>query len=167
MHRFIRVPAISYRRDSRASHFSILWTQLSYNKWFTEEGSTLILSFPVFHSSKFLIYLLYYLSDSCSRSPCLRYHRYTYTPWCMGSLFLALCITVLFKPSETMAWDNGFTEKYEEQMPRARAGHCSVGIHSRLFVWSGRDGYRKAWNNQVGYLPLGYLFNSLEYCLCQ
>lgn len=41
-------------------------------------------------------------------------------------------------------------EKFEDQMPRARAGHCSVGIHTRLFVWSGRDGYRKAWNNQVG-----------------
>ena len=48
-----------------------------------------------------------------------------------------------------MNWENAMMEKYEEQMPRARAGHCSVGIHTRLFVWSGRDGYRKAWNNQV------------------
>ena len=30
-----------------------------------------------------------------------------------------------------------------------RAGHCAVAIHSRLWIWSGRDGYRKAWNNQV------------------
>ena len=37
----------------------------------------------------------------------------------------------------------------DESVPRARAGHCAVGIHSRLYVWSGRDGYRKAWNNQV------------------
>lgn len=37
----------------------------------------------------------------------------------------------------------------DENTPRARAGHCAVGIHSRLYVWSGRDGYRKAWNNQV------------------
>lgn len=36
-----------------------------------------------------------------------------------------------------------------EDIPRARAGHCAVGIHGRLYVWSGRDGYRKAWNNQV------------------
>lgn len=36
-----------------------------------------------------------------------------------------------------------------EDVPRARAGHCAVGIHGRLYVWSGRDGYRKAWNNQV------------------
>ena len=28
-------------------------------------------------------------------------------------------------------------------------GHCAVSIHSRLWIWSGRDGYRKAWNNQV------------------
>ena len=40
-------------------------------------------------------------------------------------------------------------EVFEDAIPRARAGHCSVAIHTRLFVWSGRDGYRKAWNNQV------------------
>lgn len=51
--------------------------------------------------------------------------------------------------AENMSWENAMMEKFEDQMPRARAGHCSVGIHSRLFVWSGRDGYRKAWNNQV------------------
>lgn len=38
-----------------------------------------------------------------------------------------------------------------EDIPRARAGHCAVGIHGRLYVWSGRDGYRKAWNNQVSF----------------
>lgn len=43
----------------------------------------------------------------------------------------------------------------EENIPRSRAGHCAVGIHSRLYVWSGRDGYRKAWNNQV---RVSYLF---------
>lgn len=37
----------------------------------------------------------------------------------------------------------------DEFVPRARAGHCAIAIHSRLYVWSGRDGYRKAWNNQV------------------
>jgi host cell factor len=36
-----------------------------------------------------------------------------------------------------------------DDIPRARAGHCAVGIHGRLYIWSGRDGYRKAWNNQV------------------
>ena len=42
-------------------------------------------------------------------------------------------------------------------MPRARAGHCAVAIHSRLWIWSGRDGYRKAWNNQVCCKDLWYL----------
>jgi hypothetical protein len=37
----------------------------------------------------------------------------------------------------------------ENNGPRARAGHSAVEINTRLFVWSGRDGYRKAWNNQV------------------
>ena len=37
----------------------------------------------------------------------------------------------------------------DESIPRARAGHCAVAIHNRLYIWSGRDGYRKAWNNQV------------------
>lgn len=36
-----------------------------------------------------------------------------------------------------------------DDVPRARAGHCAVGINGRLYIWSGRDGYRKAWNNQV------------------
>ena len=40
-------------------------------------------------------------------------------------------------------------EVFEDALPRARAGHCSVAINTRLFIWSGRDGYRKAWNNQV------------------
>ena len=40
-------------------------------------------------------------------------------------------------------------EALEDALPRARAGHSAVAIHSRLFIWSGRDGYRKAWNNQV------------------
>lgn len=28
-------------------------------------------------------------------------------------------------------------------------GHSAVVIHNRLYVWSGRDGYRKTYNNQV------------------
>lgn len=45
----------------------------------------------------------------------------------------------------------------EDNIPRARAGHCAVSINSRLYVWSGRDGYRKAWNNQVCCKDLWYL----------
>lgn len=51
--------------------------------------------------------------------------------------------------TETLTWEAITLDTNEEHMPRARAGHCSAGIHTRLYVWSGRDGYRKAWNNQV------------------
>ena len=50
---------------------------------------------------------------------------------------------------ESMAWETPSMEVFEDAIPRARAGHCAVSIHTRLWIWSGRDGYRKAWNNQV------------------
>ena len=53
---------------------------------------------------------------------------------------------------ETMTWETPSMEVFEDAIPRARAGHCAVAIQSRLWIWSGRDGYRKAWNNQVGLL---------------
>ena len=58
---------------------------------------------------------------------------------------------------ETMTWESLSLEVFEDAMPRARAGHCAVAIHSRLWIWSGRDGYRKAWNNQVCCKDLWYL----------
>ena len=50
---------------------------------------------------------------------------------------------------ETHTWETPSLEVLEDAVPRARAGHCAVNIHNRLWIWSGRDGYRKAWNNQV------------------
>ncbi|BES90392.1 Kelch motif [Nesidiocoris tenuis] len=50
---------------------------------------------------------------------------------------------------DTMRWEEIDIDYSVEETPRARAGHCSVVIHRRIYVWSGRDGYRKAWNNQV------------------
>lgn len=58
---------------------------------------------------------------------------------------------------ETMAWENVVMDQYDDSIPRARAGHCSVAINTRLYLWSGRDGYRKAWNNQVCCKDLWYL----------
>ncbi|XP_011298433.1 host cell factor isoform X2 [Fopius arisanus] len=58
---------------------------------------------------------------------------------------------------ETLTWEQLQVDSLEENIPRARAGHCAVGIHNRLYVWSGRDGYRKAWNNQVCCKDLWYL----------
>ncbi|XP_046895238.1 host cell factor 1b isoform X1 [Hypomesus transpacificus] len=58
---------------------------------------------------------------------------------------------------DTMMWETVLMDSLEDNIPRARAGHCSVAINSRLYVWSGRDGYRKAWNNQVCCKDLWYL----------
>lgn len=58
---------------------------------------------------------------------------------------------------ESMSWETPSMEVFEDAIPRARAGHCAVAIHSRLWIWSGRDGYRKAWNNQVCCKDLWYL----------
>ena len=56
-----------------------------------------------------------------------------------------------------MAWETILMDTLEDNIPRARAGHCAVAINTRLYIWSGRDGYRKAWNNQVCCKDLWYL----------
>ncbi|KAJ8914754.1 hypothetical protein NQ315_013257, partial [Exocentrus adspersus] len=59
---------------------------------------------------------------------------------------------------ETMNWDElNIVNESENSLPCARAGHCAVGISTRLYIWSGRDGYRKAWKNQVCCKDLWYL----------
>uniref|UniRef100_A0A4W4FG05 Host cell factor 1 n=1 Tax=Electrophorus electricus TaxID=8005 RepID=A0A4W4FG05_ELEEL len=58
---------------------------------------------------------------------------------------------------DVMLWENILMDTLEDNIPRARAGHCAVAINNRLYVWSGRDGYRKAWNNQVCCKDLWYL----------
>ena len=50
---------------------------------------------------------------------------------------------------ETNSWELLGQECLDESVPRARAGHCAVTVNTRMYIWSGRDGYRKAWNNQV------------------
>ncbi|KAL4646273.1 host cell factor 1-like [Arapaima gigas] len=58
---------------------------------------------------------------------------------------------------DSMTWESVLMDTLEDNIPRARAGHCAVAINSRLYIWSGRDGYRKAWNNQVCCKDLWYL----------
>ena len=58
---------------------------------------------------------------------------------------------------ETAMWEPLAMEVFDDSLPRARAGHCAVSINNRLYIWSGRDGYRKAWNNQVCCKDLWYL----------
>jgi host cell factor len=50
---------------------------------------------------------------------------------------------------ETNTWGLLGQECLDDNVPRARAGHCAVTVNTRMYIWSGRDGYRKAWNNQV------------------
>lgn len=58
-------------------------------------------------------------------------------------------ILLSFINVESLTWEEMVMDFADEFVPRARAGHCAIAINSRLYVWSGRDGYRKAWNNQV------------------
>ncbi|XP_061618253.1 host cell factor 2 isoform X5 [Phyllopteryx taeniolatus] len=56
---------------------------------------------------------------------------------------------------DTMSWQNLGPEyddvgsrpqsrdDHDAGRPKARAGHCAVAVGSRLYVWSGRDGYHK------------------------
>ena len=62
-----------------------------------------------------------------------------------------------------MTWEPLAMEVFEDALPRARAGHCSVSIHTRLYIWSGRDGYRKAWNNQVAMVDIIQLTHTMLY----
>uniref|UniRef100_A0A0N5AJR7 Host cell factor 1 n=1 Tax=Syphacia muris TaxID=451379 RepID=A0A0N5AJR7_9BILA len=50
---------------------------------------------------------------------------------------------------KNLTWEPLSLGVSEDAVPRARAGHSAVVINKRIYVWSGRDGYRKAWNNQV------------------
>ncbi|CAB0000782.1 unnamed protein product [Nesidiocoris tenuis] len=54
----------------------------------------------------------------------------------------------------TMMWEQF---EYPEVCPQARAGHCAVVVGSRIYVWSGRDGYTRQYNTQVCCNDLWYL----------
>lgn len=59
---------------------------------------------------------------------------------------------------DSLTWEYVSPETNDDNAPKARAGHCAVTISTRLYIWSGRDGYKKAANkNQVCYNDLWYL----------
>ncbi|KAI5618050.1 host cell factor 2, partial [Silurus asotus] len=65
-------------------------------------------------------------------------------------------------PESRQHWQSGTSVEQEEEKdhtcwPKARAGHCGVSIGTRLYMWSGRDGYRKTRNYQVCFKDLWYL----------
>ncbi|KAM4748835.1 host cell factor 2 [Rhinophrynus dorsalis] len=59
---------------------------------------------------------------------------------------------------DTTEWTTLMSDCQEDRTdwPRPRAGHCAVTIGKRLYIWSGRDGYNKAWNYQVCCKDLWY-----------
>lgn len=52
---------------------------------------------------------------------------------------------------DTFTWEAvpDFPTDNEEACPCPRAGHAAAVVGTRMYVWSGRDGYRRVWNNQV------------------
>lgn len=48
------------------------------------------------------------------------------------------CVVDLF--TETMAWENVVMDQYDDSIPRARAGHCSVAVSLKfVFYFSVRS----------------------------
>ncbi|CAJ0931301.1 unnamed protein product, partial [Mesorhabditis belari] len=68
--------------------------------------------------------------------------------------------TIACLNTDTLVWEPLSVDDHNEAsdlLPRARAGHSAIVINTRMFIWSGRDGYRKAWNNQVCCKDMWYL----------
>ncbi|XP_069811701.1 host cell factor 2 isoform X1 [Dendropsophus ebraccatus] len=64
-----------------------------------------------------------------------------------------------FLDLDSMEWTTLMPDSSDDRKdwPWARAGHCAVTIGKRLYIWSGRDGYKKAWNCQVCCKDLWYI----------
>ncbi|XP_056430495.1 host cell factor 2 isoform X1 [Hyla sarda] len=64
-----------------------------------------------------------------------------------------------FLDLDSMEWTTLMPESSVDRKdwPWPRAGHCAVTIGKRLYIWSGRDGYKKAWNCQVCCKDLWYI----------
>jgi host cell factor len=61
---------------------------------------------------------------------------------------------------DSMAWElcPSYKEVEEsEEAPCPRAGHCASIVGTRMYVWSGRDAYKRVWNTQVCCNDLWYL----------
>lgn len=77
---------------------------------------------------------------------------------CFGKHLETKCCE--FHLLDTTEWIGLISDCQEDKsnlLPGPRAGHCAVAVGTRLYIWSGRDGYRKAWNNQVCCKDLWYL----------
>lgn len=48
--------------------------------------------------------------------------------------------------SETLTWESQILRENHKDSPKARTGHSAIAIGGRMYIWSGRDGYRRAWD---------------------
>lgn len=53
-----------------------------------------------------------------------------------------------------------------EEAPCPRAGHCAAVVGTRMYVWSGRDAYKRVWNTQV-YTVLSILMALINFDVTQ
>lgn len=54
--------------------------------------------------------------------------------------------------TDSMTWELCPTYKEvedSEEAPCPRAGHCAAIVGTRMYIWSGRDAYKRVWNTQV------------------
>ncbi|KAL1492874.1 hypothetical protein ABEB36_011050 [Hypothenemus hampei] len=57
--------------------------------------------------------------------------------------------TLLCLNLKTMSWnDLRINTSDKTGVPCARSGHCAVGFNTGLYIWSGRNRYRKLWEHQ-------------------
>lgn len=96
--------------------------------------------------------------DSKDWSPATENDINQHQPQIMHELEWRCTNTLGILDLETWTWQYVSPETNNDSTPRARAGHCAVPVHTRMYIWSGRDGYKKAANkNQVCYNDLWYL----------
>ena len=51
--------------------------------------------------------------------------------------------------SDSYTWEPAPEFGGEGDAPCPRAGHAAAVVGTRIYIWSGRDGYKKVWNSQV------------------
>ena len=67
---------------------------------------------------------------------------------------------------DSLTWEHSSKEQFDPPsstavQPSARAGHVGAAIGERIFLWSGRDGFRKMHQTQFCYSDLWYLETEL------
>lgn len=136
-------------RDNQRSEFSLYELILSctlIGKW-PSLRNTSILNAAVYKKERIFIFIFFWAVK------CVNIFIS-----CFGEHLETKCFE--FHLLDTTEWIGLISDCQEDKsnlLPGPRAGHCAVAVGTRLYIWSGRDGYRKAWNNQVCCKDLWYL----------